>query len=253
MNKDGSFMPRKTFWAGLLCVRMTLRDVFYVSYVLPAKILQPLVPEALRLAVRGDGAAFVSLVALRSTQVRLTSFPFIRFNYNQLNIRTYVIDPVSGQPAVYFIRSGVTSHLISLAAGTLGIPWEFIKFAINFAGSKEIRSSKISGDFEGRFALKLHSAENSSQAPFFFQDRKEAVDFLIRPLIGFSGNSRRLARFTIQHPEVQPESWALEELDCPILNKLVPVESTGNPHSVFYLPVADFSIYMPPERIKKKE
>jgi hypothetical protein len=49
---------------------------------------------------------------------------------------------------------------------------------------------------------------------------------------------------------VQPESWSLVKLECPIFRKLGLVEDYTNPHSVFYLPAADFSIYLPPTGIK---
>lgn len=251
MNKNNSPVSKKSIWSRLLCVRMILRDVIYVTYALPAKILQPLVPKALKLATVGDDVAFISLVALQSTRVRLPSFPILKFNYNQFNIRTYVIDPISGQSAVYFIRSGVTSRFISLATSTAGIPWERIELTNDFNGPEEVRSARINGDWEGSFFLRVHSGADSSAVPSFFQDRKSAIDFLIRPLIGFSGDSRRLVRFTIQHPEVQPESWVLEELDCPVFRSLVEID-LNNPHSVFFLPTADFSIYLPPKRIQSK-
>jgi uncharacterized protein YqjF (DUF2071 family) len=252
MNANNSVIMRKSIWSSLLCVRMTLRDVCYVSYALPSKILRSIVPKALQMATAGDDMAFISLVALRSTQVRLSTFPVFKFNYNQFNIRTYVIDPVSRQPAVYFIRSGVTSKFISILTRSIGIPWQHIGFNIDFRGPKEVRSATISGDWEGRFSLKVQAKGNLRASPALFQDRKSAVDFLIRPLTGFAGNSQRLVRFNIQHPEVQPESWALEELDCPLFDKLAAIDNTKIPHSVFYLPEADFTIFLPPKRITEK-
>jgi hypothetical protein len=177
----------------------------------------------------------------------------LKFGYNQCNIRTYVIDPITGQPAVYFISSGVTSRVISLATGTIGIPWEFIELTTDLGVSKGIRSSSISGAWEGQFFIEVQADTDISDVPLFFQDRMAAVNFLIRPLIGFAGDEQRLMRFTIQHPEVQPESWSLMELDCPLFKRLVPIDDFKNPHSVFYLPTADFSISLPPTRIKKKE
>jgi hypothetical protein len=251
-NRD-SLHSQKSIWSRLLCIRTTLQDVLYASYALPTGILQRLVPSGLRLATVNDDIAFVSLVILRSSQVRLSSFPVLRFDYNQFNIRTYIIDPASGQPAVYFIRSGVTSRVISLATSTIGITWEFIKLIIDLRVSKGVASSSISGDWEGQFFIKAQADTDISDVPLFFQDRMAAVNFLIRPLIGFAGDERRLVRFTIQHPEVQPESWSLMELDCPLFKKLVAIDDFKNPHSVFYLSTADFSISLPPTRIKKKE
>jgi hypothetical protein len=252
MGKSESIRNWNNIRSRLLAVRMTLRNVFYVSYALPSGKLRPLVPNVLTLATVADNMAFISLVALRSTKVRFSSFPVFRFNYNQFNIRTYVIDPLSGQPAVYFIRSRVTSRFISMATNTIGIPWQYIGFTIDLAGSKKPQSATISGDWRDRFLIKVQADANSYGVPSLFQDRKSAVDFLIKPLIGLAGDGRRLVRFTIRHPEVQPIGWRLTELDCPLLNELVDIDNIIKPHSVFYLPEADFSIFLPPKRIKGK-
>jgi hypothetical protein len=252
MGKSESMKTRNSIWSRLLSVRMTLQNVFYVSYSLPSKKLQPLVPNALELAAVGNNMAFISLVALRSARVRVSSFPVIRFNYNQFNIRTYVIDPLSGQPAVYFIKSGVTSKFISMATNTIGIPWQYIGLTIDLVGSKDTRSAIISGNWLDNFILKVQADANSSCVPSLFQDRKSAVDYLVRPLIGFAGDCQRLVRFTIRHPEVQPESWSLEGLDWPLLKELVDVDNIMKPHSVFFLPESDFSIFLPPQRIQAK-
>jgi len=81
---------------------------------------------------------------------------------------------------------------------------------------------------------------------------ESAVDFLIRPLIGFVGDNRQLGRFTIKHPEVEPQSFTLTELDFPLFSNLGVVDDLSNPHSVFFLPTAEFSIYLPPRIIKQK-
>ena len=73
-----------------LNVRMTLCDVLYVSYALPAGRMRNLIPDNLSLATAGDDMSFISIVALHSTQVRLNLLSFLRFEYYQLNIRTYV-------------------------------------------------------------------------------------------------------------------------------------------------------------------
>ena len=70
----------------LMRVKMTLRDVLYISYATPTGKLRSLVPETLGLATVEGDTAFVSLVILRSTRVRLSTLPFILFEYYQLHI-----------------------------------------------------------------------------------------------------------------------------------------------------------------------
>ena len=236
----------------LLRVEMTLRDVLYISYSVPAGRLRPLVPDTLRLATADWDVAFISIVALWSRQVRLGLLPFLRFNYRQLNIRTYVIDPVSGEHAVYFLRSGVTSRFISLVTRMSGIPWQFIALKTQVKPEKEANLYLASGNWDGEFSLKARTFSDDFMTPPFFKNRESAVDFLVRPLIGFVGSKQRLGRFVIQHPQVKPHDWKLTELDFPLFTNLGVVDELNNPHSVFFLPMADFSIYLPPRRVKEK-
>ena len=233
-----------------LNVRMTLRDVLYVSYALPAGRMRNLIPDNLSLATAGDDMSFISIVALHSTQVRLNLLSFLRFKYYQLNIRTYVKDPVSGKHAVYFLKSGVTSRFISLVTRMSGIPWQFIDLVTEINTQNEKDYFLASGNWEGRFSIKAQMLLNEAEETPFFENRETAVDFLVRPLIGFVGNNRRLGRFTIQHPKVEPQSCTLQELNFPLFASMGTVDELDKPHSVFYLPTADFSIYLPPRRIK---
>jgi hypothetical protein len=212
--------------------------------------MRSLVPEALEMAKAGDGMAFVSIVALRTTDVRLSLLPFIRFSYHQLNIRTYVVDPLTGQPAVYFIRSGVTSRFISLATNLFGIPWQTID--IEVIKNHDVKGSyyTVTGNWNGSFFLKAREAPDDAVIPAFFKSRSDAVDFLVRPLIGFIGESRRLGRFTIRHASIEPRSWRLEELSFPSFAELVVADDITEPHSVFSLPSAEFTINLPPKRVR---
>jgi hypothetical protein len=233
-----------------LNVRMTLCDVLYISYALPSGRLRTLVPGILSPSTIDGETAFISIVVLKSTHVRLNLFPFVHFNYYQLNIRTYVKDPVSGGNAVYFIKSGVTSRFISLVTRMSGIPWQYIDLKTGIPIDEGTNSYTVSGRWQGKYHI---TAGNQPAEPGplpFFSSRKEAVDFLIRPLIGFVGDQRGLGRFTIWHPEVGLEVWRLKELDFPLFTTLGAVDEPCHPHSVFFLPAADFSIFLPPARIR---
>jgi len=229
---------------------MNLHDVLYVSYMVPPERMRALVPDILSLATVGDDRAFVSIVVLQSMQVRMNLMPFLHFNYQQLNIRTYVKDPVSGKHAVYFIRSGVTSRFISFVTRMSSIPWQLIDLEIEVNMKNEIESYVASGNWDRSFSLKAESLSHESTKTPFFENMESAVDFLIRPLIGLVGDNRRLGRFTIKHPEVEPQSYTLTELEFPLFTNLGVVDELSKPHSVFFLPMADFSIYLPPRRIK---
>jgi uncharacterized protein YqjF (DUF2071 family) len=75
-------------------VEMKLRHVAYLSYLIPAPRVRRLVPSVLPLSAVDENKVFVSIVALQSRDMRLASFPLVRFNYNQINVRTYVKGPI---------------------------------------------------------------------------------------------------------------------------------------------------------------
>jgi len=131
-----------------------------------------------------------------------------------------------------------------------GIPWQLIDLETKVNPYEETNSYVASGYWDRNFSLKAQAFSDESKKHPFFENRESAVDFLIRPLIGFVGDKRRLGRFAIQHPEVEPQSWHLTELDFPLFTNLDVVDELSKPHNVFFLPMADFSIYLPPTRIK---
>lgn len=249
MHKNEVSLTKTGIAAHLLRVEMILRDVLYISYAVPKAKLLPLVPGSLELATVEGDTAFISLVIFQSTRVRLRALPFMTFDYYQFNIRTYVIDPVSGRNAVYFLRSGVTSRLISLATRSIGIPWEFIDLKVSTVSSKGSKCLQVSGNWENKIYLEARAASENNQAPTLFGSTASAIDFLVRPLIGFVGGGNRTRRFTIWHSEVQPEIWSLVTMECPVFQEIGAVSDYVNTHSVFYLSSADFSVFLPPKKI----
>jgi len=233
---------------------MTLRNVLYISYAVPAERLRPLVPDFISLATLDSDVAFLSIVVLRSTKVRINSLPFAHFNYNQLNLRTYIIDPVTGNNGVYFLKSGVTSHFISLATHMVGIPWQRIDLDVQL--TPDINSLGCSynaaGNWQEGFHIKAVEAPEPKNKLTLFADVESAVKYIVRPLIGFFGERGHIGRFTIWHQDIMPEIWQLRQVNFPLLNELGIIEEIDNPHSVFFLSQADFYIYMPPTFIKKK-
>ena len=189
MKLPKEYIPsKKSMMNRLLCVRMTLNNVVYISYAVPATKLRKIVPEPLQLATSGKDTAFISIVILRNTRVRLRILPLFRFNYSQLNIRTYVIDPISGQHAVYFIRSGITSAIVSLVTRISGIPCQLIDLNIDVDPHKETGSYLAKGNWQGNYSIKYQIASEDVKEMPLFKNNKDAIDFLIRPLIGFIGD-----------------------------------------------------------------
>ncbi len=253
--KTSLSIPGKSITASLMRVAMQLRDVLYITYVVPEGSLRDMVPDFIKLAALENGSAFISVVVLRCTRVRINALPFVRFNYNQLNIRTYIIDPVTGKHGVYFLESGVTSHLISIATRTLGIPWQHIGIDLQVTPDNNRRRCfySASGIWHSGFHITAAETPESLNKLTLFTDLESAVDYLVRPMIGFfETKSGHIGRFTIWHQDIMPQVWQLQQVDFPLLNELGIIEDIDNPYSVFFLPQADFYIYMPPGFINRK-
>jgi hypothetical protein len=237
----------------LIRVKMTLRNVLYISYAVPEKNLRALVPDFMRLATLAKDVAFLSIVALRSTKVRISSLPFAHFNYNQLNLRTYIIDPVTGKHGVYFLKSGVTSRFISLATRMIGIPWRHINLDVQVTPDiNNLHSYNAAGEWQEDFHISAVETPEPLNKLTLFADLESAVDYLVRPLIGFFGESGHIGRFTIWHQDIMPQIWQLQQVNLPLFKELGIIEEVDKPHSVLFLPQADFYIYMPPTFIKRR-
>ncbi|MFC1893694.1 DUF2071 domain-containing protein [Chloroflexota bacterium] len=236
-------------------VEMSLHHVLYVSYLVPESRVRQLVPEALPLAMVKRGRVFVSIVILQSAGVRLSLFPFPKFTYNQVNIRTYVLDPHSGQQAVFFLRSGVTSSVISLLTRSIGIPWQHISMELETSTDKKgnYQSYRASGIWGQPFSI---IAEGAPEAPLQiapFEDADKAISYLVRPLIGFFGQNGKVRGFRIWHPEVKPHGGLIKQIHFPLLQSLNLLDESAinKPDSILLVPNAYFYIYMPPERVKR--
>jgi hypothetical protein len=233
---------------------MVLQNVFYISYLISASRVVPLVPEELPLAIIGQNKVFISVVALRSAGVRASLLPFPSFNYNQINVRTYVKDPQTGKQAVYFLKSGVTSGVVSLLTRIIGIPWQHIDFDMQVATNEPTyyTNCEVSGYWDGEFSLQARGTQTPPRHIPPFEETKSAIDYLVRPLIGCFGRKGRVRRFSIWHPEVTPFEGRLESFHFPVLNSLnlIDEKEMMDPHSVLFVPRARFDIYLPATRVK---
>jgi hypothetical protein len=235
---------------------MSLYHVLYVSYLVPESRVRKLVPEELPLAVVDPDHVFVSVVILQSAGVRLSSLPFPKFTYNQVNIRTYVLDPKSRQQAVFFLRSGVTSPVISLLTRSIGIPWQHISTELEISTDKggNYQSYRAGGIWGQPFSVIAEGTPGYPTKIAPFEDANEAISYLVRPLMGFFGQKGKVRGFRIWHPEVQPHGGLIKQIHFPLLKTLTLLDESAisKPDSILLVPNAYFYIYMPPERVRIK-
>jgi hypothetical protein len=245
--------PPRSKIRNLARVEMTLRNVIYLSYRFPHDIIRPRIPLSLPLAVIGNDTVFISIVLLTSRAVHPTIIPAPCFNYEQVNVRTYVRDPQSGESGVYFLNSAVSSGFISMVTKSIGLTWEYSKInrteTVSDDGDVTIN---IDGSWNEGFTVEVNSNEDKNPVYALFKSGQEAADYLIRPLKGFFGSSQSLRRFRIWHPPVEPVSVKLIDIRFP-LQRMLQLEGQidlSTPHSVFLVKNARFYIYLPPVRVE---
>jgi len=222
-----------------LMVKMDLQNVLYLSYLVPVDRLRPLVPPGLRLNATGS-AVFLSIVAMQCRKVHLSFLGWPSFSYDQLNLRTYVIDPKTGDPAVYFFRSGVSSNLIPVATRLLGIPWERISFSL--AAEQDGSGAdfyKAAGDWNGEIEIQMKSApaEDSDAT---------VIDVITGPLAGFIGSGERLKRIAIKHQVLDVRRLSLLQIrfPLPVEAGLLAAPELEKPDSVLIVPESQFSVFI---------
>lgn len=228
-------------------IGMLLRNVLYVSYLVPASRVRPHVPNSLPLSLVGDDHVFISLVAFRCTNVHLDPFKFPNLNYNQINIRTYVRDPQTEQHGVYFFFSGITSWFSKLATGVMGVNWEHAKLKLQIidSGNIEQRKWQIDGYWQGDLCMKAIISANKLNGLFPFEDNETAVNYLTGPLLGFYSSKSGIKRLKIWHAIVEPYLATVDTIQLPLLESIGMVKGDEK-ISALYVPEAPFYIFVPP-------
>jgi hypothetical protein len=235
-------------------VEMDIFDVLYLSYFIPEKRLRHTIPSHIPFALSYENKTIISLVIFRSINVASSLFPFLHFSYNQANIRTYVVDPITGSPAVFFIKSGITSAFVSFAARVLKIPWHSISMSLDvrYENNRPVQY-RVWGNWEEDFNIELERGHSPlDHDPF--QSMEERVRFLTGPAVGFYGASGKLIRFEVNHSAVKPSTGKLSTIQCPILvsSGLMNDKELLMPQSILMAPYGHFTVFMPPTTISTR-
>lgn len=235
-----------------LSIEMMLYNILYLSYLIPASRVKPLVPDVLPLSTYND-RVFISIVVFHAN-IWFKGFPFLHLKHDQINLRTYVKDPLNGKHSVYFLLSGLSSVNAHFIRRFFNFPCVKASFSIKAEQNKDklyLRYS-VSGDWEGNFFIEAKEA--SSQIMNFrpFSSFDEALYFLTEPLIGFYGSSQKLYRFEVSHPHMMSELCQLLKINFPLLtfSGLIKEVEIHQPHSILFIPKGHFSVFLPPRLFK---
>jgi uncharacterized protein YqjF (DUF2071 family) len=238
------------FQKKLLSVEMLLRDMLYVSYLIPHDRLRRFLPPVLKPAAVDGENVFVTLVIFRGKTSGAATIPTPRIPFDQVNIRTYVIDPVTEKPSVYFIHCGISGSLVTFLYRTLsGMPVEHTPFFIEPERSNNgvYSNYKVSGKWHGAFTIETEEISPTLTALSPFPSVQDAIDYLIDPLVGFYSDSSLVRRLEVYHDPLVPRLCKPGNIIFPYLSELgiVPGHEITLPHSVLLIPFTPFLIYLP--------
>lgn len=233
---------------------MNLYHVLYVSYLLPVSRIGLHVPDEIPMSTFEPDRAFVSVVCMKCANVRLSKFPWPRFNYDQLNVRTYVKDPITGNNAVYFIQSGVTSTMTSYSTRLIGIPWQRIQFRMVLENTNDdtvYTDYSAYGNWNGEVSISASFSNSHKSHDDSLLSSDSSIEHITGPLLGFIGPAGSIMRFGIRHRALDILRGELVKIHFPILNSMGLLEEWEmiQPYSVLLVPEAEFTVLLPPRQI----
>ncbi len=172
--------------------------------------------------------------------------------FDQVNIRTYTIDPVTEKPFLYtfFIHCGISGGLITYLYRALsGMLAEHtpVFYQIEKAKDGVYVRYDVSGRWHGLFTIDAEEVSNSPHCLVTFPNAQNAKDYLIDPLVGFYSDGPILRRLEIYHDPLIPRVCKPAKIIFPYLTQLgiVPENEIAIPHSILLIPFTPFLIYLP--------
>ena len=231
-------------------VSMELLNLFYLSYLVPASRVASYIPKPLAPDIFVEDRVFLSVVCFHSRNVKVAGFPFIKFSYDQINIRTHVKDPLSGKRGVLFLFSGIDSSFISLATNILGFPWKNISFVLETAGNGvgQAREFHAKGRWNGDIDIKLTEEPASGLS----ETLGDTGRYITSPSLGFYNARGSALGFRVKHTEVNSRPGKILQADFLFLisSGLLAEGEITEPDSILLADRADFTIFLPPHRTR---
>ena len=250
----------KTPAAGL-DVETTLRHFSIITYAVEPASLRPHIDQRFDLNLirdkRGHEKALISVVPFLDRDFRCRRWPRARFHFGQTNYRAYVRDRKSGANVVWFFGTVLDSPLVTIPKYWWGLPWHRARMSID-CRYKESSCRYQSYEIQARSSwapakIRLRDTGEPPAELEGFTDVESGLVLLTHPLLGyFYRRDGRLGTYRVWHDRMQPTVGTVEEAWFPRLERLglVTAEDCGNIHSVLMQPEIDFTIYLPPSRVK---
>jgi hypothetical protein len=236
-------------------VVMVLKDMLYVSYLLPAERIASMVPRGLVPATADGKNGFLSLVIFKGNTKEAFHIPAPALPFDQVNIRTYVVDPRTKETAVYFIRCGISGRFITFMYRMLsGMPVEPCAFEItaDTGDAGDYGSYRVEGNWRGPFTIMASETAPALTGLDPFPNVDGALLYLMNPAVGLYPAWGSLRRLEIFHEPLKPRVCRATGVSFPCLTDLglLNTEEISEPHNLLLVPYTPFEIFLPPEKEK---
>jgi uncharacterized protein YqjF (DUF2071 family) len=217
-------------------VLVTLEHLAIVTWPIPEPTLRAHLPANLRPVVR-HGHAFVSAVMFRNRDLRLAMLGVPRMTSFQMNVRSYIFDPVSGEPDSVFFHGLYLSRrwLAALSSRLFGVPFQHLPLtvAVRHDGNRvaiyEARSS------DDRVCILAQEADQSVD--------QEMLGLLTNPHTGYVLDRHDVLRcWSIWHRPQNVHTMAVNRATVASL----PALGVDTARWAFYVQSIDYEIYLPP-------
>ena len=243
----------------LLDVNTILEHFSIISYKVPVKKIQHLIPRPFKLWTFNEGDskfALISAVPFKDKDFsfyRIAKFP--KFNFFQTNFRTYIIDERDQSNSAWFFGTTLGSFTSLIPKYIWKMPWEYGKYHFSFKLSNNVYS-EYNMNFsskQGKGIVNIQSSNSKMELLEGFQTIDEQLLILTHPVIGYYNLLKnKLGTYEIWHPKMELYIGKAEKLYFEIFERLgfLTKEEMNNPHSVLIAPEIEFDILMPPKKIE---
>jgi uncharacterized protein YqjF (DUF2071 family) len=191
-------------------LRITARDVLFVHWPVPERVVRPRVPDALSVRTV-DGTAWLSVVALQGVETKLGPAPGFVPPFDQVNLRTYV--DYEGDPGVYFLSLDAGNRLAAEAGRRVwGLPFHAARIDTTAHDDRfTIQSTRRDGD--GRFAARYRPTGD----PFQAEPGSLAAELIERHRYYLTDDAGHLLA-----GEIERDPWTLYDAEATVRTNTLP-------------------------------
>lgn len=234
-----------------------LRHFAIITYAFDPARFAGVMPPRFRLdtvEIDGRERALLSVVPFLDVDFTSAVHPFPRFTMGQTNYRVYIVDQDTGERCVWFIGTTLDSWTLVVPRHLWNLPWHpgRVRFDCrqDAAGNYLHYAMDTAAEWApARVVLESHREHPIALAGF--PDTESGLVYLTHPLRGFY--HRRdgiLGTYHVWHGRLDVSAGRLQHAEFALLDRLglVDLAEQQHPHSVLVDPLAQFTIYLPPQR-----